>query len=135
MNPIPLNDRGQFRYLDFVAYLPEFLREEPDVVELVQVMSDYINDGYRNIEDVEEFEFKLCVAEPKVERAKEALAKLRSMFELASGRSDRVYYLSVPRANVKSNEVFGKKTGYTPYYVDVPLREVVDEITGIRCPL
>ena len=55
MNPIPLNDRGQFRYLDFVAYLPEFLREEPDVVELVQVMSDYINDGYRNIEDVEEF--------------------------------------------------------------------------------
>lgn len=132
MNPIPLNDRGQFRYLDFVAYLPEFLREEPDVVELVQVMSDYINDGYRNIEDVEEFEFKLCVAEPKVERAKEALAKLRSMFDLASGRSDRVYYLSVPRANVKSNEVFGKNTGYTPYYVDVPLREVVDEITGIQ---
>lgn len=131
MNPIPLNERGQFRYLDFVAYLPEFLREEPDVVELTQVMSDYINDAYRNIEDVEEFEFKLCVVEPKVARAKEAIGKLRTMLLLASGRGDRVYYLSVPRANVKSNEVFGKNTGYTPYYVDVSLREIVDEITGI----
>ena len=56
MNPIPLNDRGQFRYTDFMSYLPEFLLDEPDVVDFVQLMSDYINDAYRNIEDVEEFE-------------------------------------------------------------------------------
>lgn len=131
MNPIPLNDRGQFRYTDFMAYLPEFLIEEPDVVEFVQLMSDYINDAYRNIEDVEEFEFKLCVAEPKLAKAMETMARLRTMFTLASGRSDRVYYLSVPRANVKSNVVFGKNTGHTPYYVDVSYDEVYDEIPGI----
>ena len=131
MNPIPLNDRGQFRYADFMAYMPEFLREEPDVVELVQVMSDYINDAYRNIEDVEEFEFKLCVAEAKLGRATERLGTLREMFNLASGRSERVSYLSVPRANVKSNEVFGKATGRVPYYVDVPYDTVRDEIDGL----
>lgn len=131
MNPIPLNDRGQFRYTDFVAYLPEFLVEEPDVVDFLQLMSDYINDAYRNIEDVEEFEFKLCVAEPKVARAMEVLARLRTMFTLASGRSDRVYYLSVPRANVKSNVVFGKNTGHTPYYIDLSYDEIYDEINGI----
>ena len=131
MNPIPLNDRGQFRYADFVEYIPEFLWEEPDVVELLQVMSDYINDAYRNIEDVEEFEFKFCVAEAKVELGKRQLERLRTMFQLASGRGDRVYYLSVPRANVKSNAVFGKANGYTPYYIDIGLSEVTDEITGI----
>ena len=128
MNPIPLSDRGQFRYADFVEYIPEFLQEEPDVVELLQVMSDYINDAYRNIEDVEEFEFKLCVAEAKVGKGRKQLERLRSMFNLASGRGDRVYYLSVPRANVKSNTVFGKGTGYMPYYIDIGMSEVVNEI-------
>ena len=131
MNPIPLSERGQFRYADFVEYIPEFLQEEPDVVELLQVMSDYINDAYRNIEDVEEFEFKLCVAEAKVEKAQKRLERLRSMFNLASGRGERVYYLSVPRANVKSNAVFGKGTGYTPYYIDIGLPEVAAEIPHI----
>ena len=131
MNPIPLSDRGQFRYTDFIEYIPEFLWEEPDVVELLQVMSDYINDAYRNIEDVEEFEFKLCVAEAKVGKGRKQLERLRSMFNLAAGRGDRVYYLSVPRANVKSNAVFGKSTGKTPYYIDVDLSEVITEIQHI----
>ena len=131
MNPIPLNDRGQFRYADFMAYLPEFLRDEPDVVQLVQLMSDYINDAYRNIEDVEKFEFKMCVAEPMISAGTSRLNELREMFLLASGRGDKVNYLSVPRANVKSNAVFGKDSGYTPYYVDVPLDSVEDEIANI----
>jgi hypothetical protein len=46
------NDRGQFRYSDFVAYIPEYLKSEPDVVTLLQVFSDYINNAYRNIETV-----------------------------------------------------------------------------------
>ena len=132
MNPIPLSERGQFRYADFVEYIPEFLWDEPDVVELLQVMSDYINDAYRNIEDVEEFEFKLCVAESKLGKGRRQLERLRSMFTLASGRGDRVYYLSVPRANVKSNAVFGKGTGYTPYHIDTGLSEVADEIPNIN---
>ena len=50
MNPIVYNKNGQFRFNDFVGYLPEFLKAEPDVVTLMQVMSDYINNAYRNIE-------------------------------------------------------------------------------------
>ena len=131
MNPIPLNDRGQFRYTDLVGYIPEFLQEEPDVVDFLQVMSDYINDAYRNIEDVEEFEFKLCAKEADLDRVMQVLTRLRTMFDLASNRGERVYYLSVPRANVKSNAVFGKSTGYTPYYLDVGLTEVAEEIRSI----
>jgi len=131
MNPIPLNDRGQFRYTDLVGYIPEFLQEEPDVVEFLQVMSDYINDAYRNIEDVERFEFKLCTTEAGMQRAKAILARLRTMFELASTRGERVCYLSVPRANAKSNRVFGKDTGYTPYSIDIGLSEVAKEIRSI----
>lgn len=131
MKPIPLNDRGQFRYTDLVGYVPQFLQEEPDVVEFLQVMSDYINDAYRNIEDVEEFEFKLCTTEAGINRATKILSRLRTMFELASTRGERVCYLSVPRANVKSNTVFGKSTGYTPYYLDVGLPEITDEIRNI----
>lgn len=131
MNFVPLNDRGQFRYADFVEYIPDFLQEEPDVVALLQVMSDYINDAYRNIEDVEEFEFKLCVAEPKVDRAMRKLEQMRTMFSLADSRDERVYYLSVPRANVKSNVVLGKDTGRSPYYVEVEYSEVKEEIERV----
>ena len=131
MNPIPLNDRGQFRYTDLVSYIPQFLQEEPDVVEFLQVMSDYINDAYRNIEDVEEFEFKLCTAEAGVSRATALLSRLRTMLDLASTRGERVCYLSVPRANAKSNEIFGKANGHTPYYVDVGFTEISDEIRDI----
>ena len=134
MNPIPLNDRGQFRYTDFIGYIPEFLQAEPDVVEFLQLMSDYINDAYRNIDTVEEFEFKLCASEPTVGRATETLERMRSMFSLAASRKERVCYLSVPRANVKSNAVVGKSTGYTPYVVDVGMRtvqKIIPNATGI----
>ena len=131
MNPIPLNDRGQFRYTDLVGYIPEFLQEEPDVVEFLQVMSDYINDAYRNIEVVERFEFKLCVLEAGIPRAMTILSRLRDMFELSSNRSERVCYLSVPRANVKSNKVFGKNMGYSPYTIDIGLQEVAGTIRSI----
>ena len=134
MNPIPLNDRGQFRYTDFIGYIPEFLQSEPDVVEFLQLMSDYINDAYRNIDTVEEFEFKLCASEPTVGRATETLERMRSMFSLAASRKERVCYLSSPRANVKSNEVIGKANGHTPYYVDVTpdtVQETISNATGI----
>ena len=90
MNPIVYNDKGQFRTNDFVGYLPAFLQTEPDVVTLMQVMSDYINNAYRNIEGSEEFEFMVICTEAREYATRKMMERLHDMFELASDRSDKV---------------------------------------------
>lgn len=122
------NDRGQFRYSDFVAYIPEFLKSEPDVVTLLQVFSDYINNAYRNIDTVEKFEFAIVSSSTEIEGAISRMEYLRTMLDLAGARNDYVNLLSVPRANVKSNIVFGEDTGITPYTVNYNGTEIADRI-------
>lgn len=122
------NDRGQFRYSDFVAYIPEFLKSEPDVVTLLQVFSDYINNAYRNIDIVEKFEFAIVAKSSNMTGAVAKMEYLRSMLDLASARNDYVNLLSVPRANVKSNVVFGQDTGYSTYTINYNGPEIVDRI-------
>ena len=34
-NPIAVNDGGLFRFVDFMNYVPDFLKEEEDVVTLM----------------------------------------------------------------------------------------------------
>lgn len=126
-----LNDRGQFRYSDFVAYIPEFLKSEPDVVTLLQVFSDYINNAYRNIDTVEKFEFTRVVRSDRIEGTTKAMDILRTMLDLAGARNDYVNLLSVPRANVKSNAVFGRDSGYLPYIMNYDTPTVVDRIENV----
>lgn len=105
------NEHGQHRFTDFVGYLPDFLKSEPDVVTLMQVMGDYLNNAYRNLDAVEEFEFKVCgrnISEPTIERT---VSDLREMMELASTRGDRVLYISAPHNNVRSNTIVGTGEG------------------------
>ena len=123
-----LNDRGQYRYSDFVAYIPEYLKAEPDVVTLLQVFSDYINNAYRNIDTVEKFEFAIVSRSDTIGRATRKMEYLRMMLDLAGSRHDFVNLLSVPRANIKSNRVFGQSTGYLPMVATYSVPEIVDEI-------
>lgn len=125
------NDRGQFRYSDFVAYIPEYLKSEPDVVTLLQVFSDYINNAYRNIETVEKFEFARTVREGSVDQVKQAMEYLRTMLDIAAARGDYVNLLSVPRANIKSNIVFGQESGYVPYVMNYDTSVIVDRIESV----
>ena len=122
------NDRGQFRYSDFVAYMPEFLKSEPDVVTMLQIFSDYINNAYRNIETVEKFEFAIVSRSSEINGAIANMEYLRTMLELAGTRNDYVNLLSVPRANVKSNSVFGQDSGLSPFTVNYNGSEIVDRI-------
>ena len=122
------NDRGQFRYSDFVAYIPEYLKSEPDVVTLLQIFSDYINNAYRNIETVEKFEFAIVSRSSEINGAVAKMEYLRTMLELAGARNDYVNLLSVPRANVKSNSVFGQDSGLSPFTVNYNGSEIVDRI-------
>ena len=125
------NDRGQFRYSDFVGYIPEYLKSEPDVVAMLQVFSDYINNAYRNIETIEKFEFSVAVRADRMSRAMRAMEYLRTMLELAGSRNDAVNLLSVPRANIKNNSVFGRKSGYYPHIINYNAPEIVDTIDRV----
>ena len=127
-----LNDRGQFRYSDFVAYVPEFLKAEPDVVTLLQVFSDYINNAYRNIDTVEKFEFAIVSRSDTIGRATRRMEYLRTMLDLAGSRHDFVNLLSVPRANINSNRVFGQANGYIPMVVPYSASEILDEIPNAQ---
>ena len=130
MNPIVYNDKGQFRTNDFVGYLPAFLQTEPDVVTLMQVMSDYINNAYRNIEVSEEFEFMVICTEAREYATRKMMERLHDMFELASDRSDKVMYLSVPHNNVKSNAVLGNRGAEYASSIEVDDPEILDQING-----
>jgi hypothetical protein len=98
------------------------------VVTLLQVFSDYINNAYRNIETVEKFEFAIVARSAEVEVAVARMDYLRTMLDLAGSRNDYVNLLSVPRANVKSNSVFGQDSGISPYTVNYNCAEIVDRI-------
>lgn len=130
MNPIVYNKNGQFRFNDFVGYLPEFLKTEPDVVTLMQVMSDYINNAYRNIETTEEFEFVRVCTSTDQNAVKAQMERLCSMLRLASERGDSVRYCSVPRNNVKSNVIVGNECAEYPKEAEVDFSEVEDVITS-----
>lgn len=114
MRAIPYNDGGQFRHSDFVAYLPDFLKTEPDVVEFVQVMSDYINNAYRNLRTTTEFEIVRVCSETDVFRVKQTQSKLKDMFEHAMHRASPILLLSAPRNNVRSNAALGNVNAEYP---------------------
>lgn len=128
MNPIVYNKNGQYRFTDFVGYLPEFLRSEPDVVTFLQVMSDYINNAYRNVEVTEEFELiKVCTSSDRtiVQKKMESLCEL---FKLACDRGEYVLYLSAPRNNVKSNITVGSENAEYQRTIELDLDEIADMI-------
>lgn len=130
MNPIVYNKNGQFRFNDFVGYLPEFLKTEPDVVTLMQVMSDYINNAYRNIETTEEFEFVRICTSTDQGSVRASMERLCDMLRLAAERGDSVRYLSVPRNNVKSNAIVGNEGAEYAREAEIDLTEVQDVITS-----
>ena len=133
MNPILHNDGGQFRYSDFVGYIPDFLKSEDDVVELLQIMSDYLNNAYRNIETVEKFEFLFVSIESNLTKTQSTVQKIIDMFKYSSSRSQNILLLSLPRNNAISNTV-GKYYGIVKcsgsYSDTLPLKLAEDQISA-----
>ena len=98
-NPIVYNTGGMFRFTDYVSQLPEFLREEEDVILLLQLFSDYINNAYRNLSVVEKFSFKLVASDATVSQSKTKLEKLLKLFEASESRGTTVLFVSKPQGN------------------------------------
>ena len=132
MNPIVYNKNGQFRYTDFIGYLPEFLRSEPDAVTYLQVMSDYINNAYRNVETTDEFELIKVCSSSDSKMVMRWMERLCNMFQLARDRGEKVMYLSVPRNNIKSNVIVGNSTAEYQRTIYSDLDDIADTISAAR---
>ena len=99
VNPIVYNSGGMFRFADYVSQLPEFIREEQDVVLLLQLFSDYINNAYRNLTVVSKFSFKLVASDATVTQTRNKLQKLADLFSASEARGTTVLFVSKPQGN------------------------------------
>ena len=135
MNPIVYNKNGQFRFTDFVGYLPEFLQSEPDVVTYLQVMSDYINNAYRNVEVTEEFELVKVCTSTDCKTVTRLMNNLCDMFKMACDRGEPVMYLSVPRNNIRNNVILGNATAEYAREIECDLEDIEEQLPSARSRL
>ena len=98
-NPIIHNKNGMHRYIDFVSQVPDFIKAEEDVVTLLQVLSDYLNNAYRNVTTVEKFSFKLIATDANYGKVFKNVVKLANLFNRSAERNAKVLYLSYPQGN------------------------------------
>ena len=102
-NPIAVNDGGLFRFVDFMNYVPDFLKEEEDVVTLMQLFSDYVNNAYRNLEDSTRFTFNYFATESTAKEVKNRIDEFVKKLSACDNNNLYVYYLSLPRTNATYN--------------------------------
>ena len=102
-NPIAVNDGGLFRFVDFMNYVPDFLKEEEDVVTLMQLFSDYLNNAYRNLEDSTRFTFNYFATESTAKEVKNRIDEFVKKLSACDNNNLYVYYLSLPRTNATYN--------------------------------
>lgn len=98
-NPVIHNDGGVYRFADYVSQIPDFLKAEDDVVVLLQLMSDYINNAYRNIDTVEKFEFKFIAIDSNLTAVQNRVTKLINLFKRCEERGEKILYISKPEGN------------------------------------
>ena len=93
------NTKGVGYFLDYVSYVPEFMRSEGDIVELLQVFSDYLNNAYRNTTTVDTFSFKFVATDSTLGEMERKADSLRRLFASAEEYSVPVILLSKPQGN------------------------------------
>jgi hypothetical protein len=98
-NPIIYNDGGIHRFADYVSQIPDFLKAEEDVVVLLQVMSDYVNNAYRNIDTVEKFQFRFVAIDSNLTLIQNRVNDFINLLKRSEARSERVLYLAKPEGN------------------------------------
>jgi len=126
-NPTIHNDGGVHRYIDYVSQIPDFLKAEEDVVVLLQLLSDYLNNAYRNISTVEKFEFKFIAIESNLITVQKKAFALINLFKQSELRSNAVLFLSKPEGNpyISSRPLIME---YIRYYGDVSNISTADGI-------
>ena len=101
-NPILYNDGGVHRFSDYVSQIPDFLKAEEDVVVLLQILSDYINNAYRNINTVEKFQFTYVAVDSNLTLIQNRVRKFIELLKRSEARGEKILYLSKPQGNPRN---------------------------------
>lgn len=101
-NPILYNDGGVHRFSDYVSQIPDFLKAEEDVVVLLQILSDYINNAYRNIDTVEKFQFSYVAVDSNLTLIQNRVRKFIELLKRSEARGEKILYLSKPQGNPRN---------------------------------
>lgn len=137
-SPVAINDGGVFRYVDFVNYIPDFLKEEEDVVTLMQLFSDYINNAYRNTEVSHKFYFNYIATESVLGQVKERVNKFLEKMRASADNGLYVHYMSMPRTNANTNDTDKLSYISTSIYYDgerqeqLPINVITDIIPSFN---
>ena len=124
-NPIAVNDGGLFRFVDFMNYVPDFLKEEEDVVTLMQLFSDYLNNAYRNLEDSTRFTFNYFATESTAKEIKNRIDEFVKKLSACDNNNLYVYYLSMPRTNATYNTTAALTYIKNPIYYEGEFSETI----------
>lgn len=133
-NPVIHNDGGVHRFADYVGQVPDFLKVEEDVVVLLQLMSDYVNNAYRNITTVEKFEFKFIAVDSNLTAVQNRVSKLIKLFKRCEERGEKVLYISKPQGNPSNSSrplymeyiiYAGKVDDVSPSLITIPISSVI----------
>ena len=124
-NPIAVNDGGLFRFVDFMNYVPDFLKEEEDVVTLMQLFSDYLNNAYRNLEDSTRFTFNYFATESTAKEIKNRIDEFVKKLSACDSNNLYVYYLSMPRTNATYNTTAALTYIKNPIYYEGEFSETI----------
>lgn len=124
-NPIAVNDGGLFRFVDFMNYVPDFLKEEEDVVTLMQLFSDYLNNAYRNLEDSTRFTFNYFATESTAKEIKNRIDEFVKKLSACDSNNLYVYYLSMPRTNATYNTTAALTYIKNPVYYEGEFSETI----------
>ena len=124
-NPIAVNDGGLFRFVDFMNYVPDFLKEEEDVVTLMQLFSDYLNNAYRNLEDSTRFTFNYLATESTAKALKNRIDEFVKKLSACDNNNLYVYYLSLPRTNATYNSTQALTYIKNPIYYEGEFSETI----------
>ena len=123
-NPIVLNTNGVSRFADFVSQFPPILRQEPDVVEFLSLMSDYINNAYRDTQSLKTYSMQIITTDSRKEVTKKEFEGLRTIFKNASNSG-------VPILYVTDSEVDSLNPLYLSSTVKMKLVEDTDVISFV----
>lgn len=99
ISPAILSQTGINRFSDYTSQIPSYMRGEADVVELLQLMSDYINNAYRDSQSSVDYTFELITTESNKKSTISKMHSLRNLMLNAKQSGNPVLYVTDSDAN------------------------------------
>ena len=112
-NPIVMNEGGMFHFTDYVSQIPGFMQDEPDIVTLLQLFSDYLNNGYRNANVATQFDLIFVTNNSMIGTVQNNVQNLWKLMERCVEEGSPLLFMSKPQGN--ANPEFATQPVFRDY--------------------